>query len=108
MMWRKRRAERARSDLADIEWLRQRRRFLLAVLVSRGAWQHDKIVSLDPWRGGGSAKCAGASVARACPQARQLGVQRIGKVIQNAVGFQAVKMDAARQHSATLIQIIRR
>jgi len=41
------------EDIEDLTWLRNRRRYILAVLASRRALHGQKVVSLALWRNGG-------------------------------------------------------
>jgi len=41
------------GDLADLHWLRSRRRYVLALLAARHAQKGRKIIRLDLWRDGG-------------------------------------------------------
>ena len=51
------------EDVEDLTWLRNRRRYILAILASRRALHGQKVVSLALWRNGGIAAVSANSRA---------------------------------------------
>ncbi|HKT18492.1 MAG TPA: hypothetical protein VJR47_10650 [Stellaceae bacterium] len=51
------------SDLDDLNWLRGRRRYVLALLAARRAQKGRKVIRLDLWRDGGMSVAARSRAA---------------------------------------------
>jgi hypothetical protein len=51
---------RQAEELEDLHWLKNRRRYVLALLASRRAQSGRKVVRLDSWRDGGAYMQRGA------------------------------------------------